>query len=103
MKIWLDDIRPAPEGYVEGTTVTIILTDSAGTKKEYTTSSFPFEINETGLKSETGTIVMKGFKKEAQTVDTGSVDEAGNPIYETVDTNVPVEFGTQNVTFTKAE
>lgn len=94
---------PAPEGYVEGTTVTIILTDSAGTKKEYTTSSFPFEINETGLKSETGTIVMKGFKKEAQTVDTGSVDEAGNPIYETVDTNVPVEFGTQNVTFTKAE
>ena len=94
---------PAPEGYVEGTTVTIILTDSAGTKKEYTTSSFPFEINETGLKSETGTIVMKGTRNEVQSMQTGT-DEAGNPIYEDVPiTNNEAELGAQNVTFTKAE
>ncbi len=93
----------APEGYVEGTTVTITLTDASGTKKEYTTSSFPFEINETGFVAETGTIAMSGTKKETQTIDTGSVDEAGNPIYENVETDVPVDFGTQNVTFTKAE
>ncbi|MBO5451628.1 MAG: Stk1 family PASTA domain-containing Ser/Thr kinase [Lachnospiraceae bacterium] len=92
----------APEGYTGGT-VTITLTDAAGTKKVYETASFPYEINETGLKAETGTIVMNGTKKESQTVDTGEVDEAGNPIYDTVETEVPVEFGVQNVTFTKAE
>ena len=79
------------------------MTDASGTKKEYTTSSFPFEINETGFVAETGTIAMSGTKKETQTIDTGSVDEAGNPIYENVETDVPVDFGTQNVTFTKAE
>lgn len=95
---------PAPEGYVEGTTVTIILTDSAGTKKEYTTSSFPFEINETGLKSETGTIVMKGTRNEVRSMPTGGTDEDGKPIYEDVPiTNNEAEFGAQNVTFTKAE
>lgn len=94
---------PAPEGYVEGTTVTIILTDSAGTKKEYTTSSFPFEINETGLKSETGTIVMKGTRNEVQPMPTGT-DGEGNTIYEDVPiTNNEAELGVQNVTFTKAE
>lgn len=94
---------PAPEGYVEGTTVTIILTDSAGTKKEYTTSSFPFEINETGLKSETGTIVMKGTRNEVQHMPTGT-DGEGNTIYEDVPiTNNEAELGVQNVTFTKAE
>ena len=90
----------APDGYVEGSTVTITLTTASGEKKVYTTNSFPYTINETGLKSESGTISMSGTKKENQTVDTGTVD---NPIYETVEVDVPADFGSQNVTFTKAE
>lgn len=93
----------APDGYVEGSTVTITLTTASGEKKVYTTNSFPYTINETGLKSESGTISMSGTKKESQTVDTGNVDESGNPIYDTVDVDVPADFGSQNVTFTKAE
>ncbi len=93
----------APDGYVDGSTVTITLTTASGEKKVYTTNSFPYTINETGLKSESGTISMSGTKKENQTVDTGKVDEAGNPIYETVEADVPADFGSQNVTFTKAE
>lgn len=90
----------APDGYVEGSTVTITLTTASGEKKVYTTNSFPYTINETGLKSESGTISMSGTKKENQTVDTGTVD---NPIYETIEVDVPADFGSQNVTFTKAE
>lgn len=93
----------APDGYVEGSTVTITLTTASGEKKVYTTNSFPYTINETGLKSESGTISMSGTKKESQTVDTGNVDESGNPVYDTVDVDVPADFGSQNVTFTKAE
>ena len=93
----------APDGYVEGSTVTITLTTASGEKKVYTTNSFPYTINETGLKSESGTISMSGTKKENQTVDTGTKDELGNPIYETVEADVPADFGSQNVTFTKAE
>lgn len=93
----------APDGYVDGSTVTITLTTASGEKKVYTTNSFPYTINETGLKSESGTISMSGTKKENQTVDTGTVDESGNPIYETVEADVPADFGSQNVTFTKAE
>lgn len=93
----------APDGYVDGSTVTITLTTASGEKKVYTTNSFPYTINETGLKSESGTISMSGTKKENQTVDTGNVDESGNPIYETVEADVPADFGSQNVTFTKAE
>lgn len=93
----------APDGYVDGSTVTITLTTASGEKKVYTTNSFPYTINETGLKSESGTISMSGTKKESQTVDTGNVDESGNPIYDTVDVDVPADFGSQNVTFTKAE
>ncbi len=72
----------------------------------YTTNSFPYTINETGLKSESGTISMSGTKKENQK----ELDENGNPrvdeltgdfVYKTVD--VPADFGSQNVTFTKAE
>ena len=83
--------------------MTITLTTASGEKKVYTTNSFPYTINETGLKSESGTISMSGTKKESQTVDTGNVDESGNPVYETVDVDVPADFGSQNVTFTKAE
>lgn len=93
----------APDGYVDGSTVTITLTTASGEKKVYTTNSFPYTINETGLKSESGTISMSGTKKESQTVDTGTVDESGNPVYDTVDVDVPADFGSQNVTFTKAE
>lgn len=94
---------PAPEGYVEGTEVTIALIMADGTKKTYTTKSFPFEINETGLTSANGTITMNGFKKEIESVATGAVDENGNAIYENVETLAPVEFGVQPVNFTKAE
>lgn len=93
----------APDGYVEGSTVTITLTTASGEKKVYTTNSFPYTINETGLKSESGTISMSGTKKEKQMVDTGTPDELGNPVYRTDEVDVPADFGSQNVTFTKAE
>lgn len=89
----------APEGYTEGTTVTITLTSEGGDSKTYTTSAFPYTINETGLKSETGKLALSGVKKDS--VDTGQIDEEGNPIIEQVE--VPVDFGSQTVTFTKAE
>ena len=95
----------APDGYVDGSTVTITLTTASGEKKVYTTNSFPYTINETGLKSESGTISMSGTKPERQLKldENGNprVDEAGNFEYEPVD--VPADFGSQNVTFTKAE
>ena len=93
----------APDGYEDGSTVTITLTTASGEKKVYTTNSFPYTINETGLKAESGTISMSGTKKENQTVDSGKVDEAENPIYEIREADVPADFGSQNVTFTKAE
>lgn len=93
----------APDGYVDGSTVTITLTTASGEKKVYTTNSFPYTINETGLKSESGTISMSGTKKgsQAELDENGNpkVDEAGNIVYP----DVPADFGSQNVTFTKAE
>lgn len=93
----------APDGYVDGSTVTITLTTASGEKKVYTTNSFPYTINETGLKSESGTISMSGTKKgsQAELDENGNpkVGEAGNIVYP----DVPADFGSQNVTFTKAE
>jgi len=93
----------APAGYVEGMEVTIKLSTADGFSKVYTTTSFPFTINETGLKSENGTISITGVKKEVQEVDTGEVDELGNRITKPVETEVQVDFGSQTVTFSKPQ
>lgn len=98
----------APTGYVNGTTVTITIRSADGETRTFTTSSFPFNVNETGFKSATGTVSMSGTKKETtqkeKTDANGPVlDEAGNPVYETIETEVPVDYGTQSVTFTRAQ
>lgn len=100
----------APTGYVAGTTVTITIKSADGETRTFTTSSFPFTVNETGFKSETGTVNISGTKKETQQGNQ-RVDEAGNlvydennqPVYETVEVEVPVDYGSYSVTFTKAQ
>jgi serine/threonine-protein kinase len=97
----------APTGYVDGTTVTIVLKSADGETRTFTTSAFPFNINETGFKSGNGTISMSGTR--TVTTDNQRVDEAGNlvydeagqPVYETAEE--PVDYGSQSVTFTQAQ
>lgn len=91
----------APTGYVEGTTVTITITAADGEKRTFTTSSFPFNVNESGFKAASGTVSMSGVKKE--TTQQPTTDEFGNVIYENVETEVPVDFGSQTVNFTQAQ
>lgn len=88
----------APTGYENGTTATIIITAADGEKRTFTTNSFPFNINESGFKSANGTISISGVKKER--VPNGD-DENGDPIM--VETEVPVDFGSQSVNFTQAQ
>lgn len=99
----------APTGYTTGT-VTITITAADGEKRTFTTSSFPVSVDEKGFKSETGTVNISGTKKETQQGNQ-RVDEAGNlvydenkqPVYETVEVEVPVDYGSYSVTFTKAQ
>ncbi len=103
----------APVGYQEGETVTITITAADGEKRTYTTSSFPYTPeNATGFKSETGTVNISGTRTETQQGEQernpdGSLvwaDEAQTqPVYETVETQVPVDYGSYSVTFTKAQ
>jgi len=99
----------APTGYENGTTVTITITAADGEKRTFTTSSFPFNVNESGFKAASGTVSMSGVKKETtqepKKDEAGNplLDEAGNPIYENVETEVPVDFGSQTVNFTQAQ
>lgn len=99
----------APTGYVEGTTVTITITAADGEKRTFTTSSFPFNVNESGFKAASGTVSMSGVKKETtqqpKKDEAGNIatDEFGNVIYENVETEVPVDFGSQTVNFTQAQ
>lgn len=101
----------APTGYQAGTPVTITIKSADGETRTFTTSSFPFTVNETGFKSETGTVNISGTKTETQQKQ----DENGNPVpvygddgvtiisYETVEVEVPVDYGSYSVTFTKAQ
>lgn len=97
----------APTGYVNGTTVTITIKAADGETRTFTTSSFPFNVNETGFKSQTGTVSMSGTRtettQEPKEDEAGNtvLDEMGNPVYETVE--VPVDYGSQSVTFTMAQ
>ncbi|MCH5280638.1 MAG: Stk1 family PASTA domain-containing Ser/Thr kinase [Lachnospiraceae bacterium] len=105
----------APTGYVNGTTVTITITAADGEKRTFTTNSFPFNVNETGFKSATGTVSMSGVKKETvreirRDANGNPVDINGNPaaseadyVYDDVETEVPVDFGSQSVSFTQAQ
>lgn len=96
----------APTGYVNGTTVTIVVTAADGEKRTFTTNAFPFNINESGFKAANGTISMSGVRKEM--VD--RKDSDGNLVYDPVtgaplqdETEVPVDFGSQPVNFTQAQ
>lgn len=99
----------APTGYQAGSTVTITIKAADGETRTFTTSSFPFTVNETGFKSETGTVSISGTRTE--TKQEARLDEAGNPvrdeqenvIYDTVEEQVPVDYGSYSVTFTKAQ
>lgn len=105
----------APTGYVNGTTVTITITAADGEKRTFTTNSFPFNVNETGFKSATGTVSMTGVRKETvreirRDANGNPVDINGNPaaseadyVYDDVETEVPVDFGSQSVSFTQAQ
>lgn len=101
----------APTGYTTGT-VTITITAADGEKRTFTTSSFPVSVDEKGFKSETGTVNISGTRTETQQVQ--KTDAAGNlmwldpetqtqPDYETVEVEVPVDYGSYSVTFTKAQ
>lgn len=99
----------APTGYQAGSTVTITIKAADGETRTFTTSSFPFTVNETGFKSETGTVSISGTRTETTQeprVDGNGIpveDEQGNVIYDTVETEVPVDYGSYSVTFTKAQ
>lgn len=99
----------APTGYVNGTTVTITITAADGEKRTFTTNTFPFNVNETGFKSATGTVSMSGVRKETteqpRLDGEGNpvLDGEGNPIKDVVETEVPVDFGSQSVSFTQAQ
>lgn len=98
----------APTGYEQGSTVTITITAADGEVRTFTTSSFPFTVNETGFKSATGTVNISGTKTESTQVQKTNTDgslayeeDGTTPIYETVDTEVPVDYGSYTVNFTK--
>lgn len=95
----------APTGYVNGTTVTIVVTAADGEKRTFTTNAFPFNINESGFKAANGTVSMSGVTKERiQKTDEAGVpmlDANGEPIYE--EREVPVDFGSQPVNFAQAQ
>ncbi|MBP3421290.1 MAG: Stk1 family PASTA domain-containing Ser/Thr kinase [Lachnospiraceae bacterium] len=99
----------APTGYVNGTTATITLTSADGESRTFTTNVFPFNINETGFKSATGTVSISGVKTETSQepkLDANGnpvLDANGAPIYETVETQVPADFGSQAVNFTQVQ
>ena len=105
----------APTGYVNGTTVTITITAADGEKRTFTTNSFPFNVNESGFKSATGTVSMSGVRKETvreirRDANGNPVDINGNPaeseadyVYDDVEKEVPVDFGSQSVSFTQAQ
>ncbi|MBP3459244.1 MAG: Stk1 family PASTA domain-containing Ser/Thr kinase [Lachnospiraceae bacterium] len=96
----------APTGYVEGTTVTITITAADGEKRTFTTSSFPFNVNESGFKAASGTVsIKKETTQQPKKDEAGNIatDEFGNVIYENVETEVPVDFGSQTVNFTQAQ
>ena len=100
----------APTGYTTGT-VTITITAADGEKRTFTTSSFPVSVDEKGFKSETGTVNISGTRTETQQVQ--KTDAAGElmwldpdktqPDCETVEVEVPVDYGSYSVTFTKAQ
>lgn len=97
----------APTDWVPGTQVIVTLTAADGTIKDYATSSFPFDINETGFKSGTGIVSMRGTKMVSQPVLNGDgtpvIDETtGQPMTEAKQV-ADSDFGAINVTFTKAE
>lgn len=99
----------APTGYTTGT-VTITITAADGEKRTFTTSSFPVSVDERGFKSETGTVNISGTRTETQqgaqktNPDGTPMTEAdGTPVYETVEVEVPVDYGSYSVTFTKAQ
>ncbi len=99
----------APTGYVNGTTATITLTSADGESRTFSTNTFPFNINETGFKSATGTVSISGVKTETSQepkLDANGnpvLDANGAPIYETVETQVPADFGSQAVSFTQVQ
>ena len=99
----------APTGYTTGT-VTITITAADGEKRTFTTSSFPVSVDEKGFKSETGTVNISGTRTETQqgaqktNPDGTPMTEAdGTPVHETVEVEVPVDYGSYSVTFTKAQ
>ena len=98
----------APTGYTGGS-VTITITAADGETRTFTTDAFPFSVNETGFKVENGNINISGTKTETtqeQRIDEAGnpvVDENGAPVYDTIETQVPVDFGTQAITFTKVQ
>ncbi len=98
----------APTGYTGGS-VTITITAADGETRTFTTDAFPFAVNETGFKVENGNINISGTKTETtqeQRIDEAGnpvVDENGAPVYDTIETQVPVDFGTQAITFTKVQ
>lgn len=99
----------APTGYTTGT-VTITITAADGEKRTFTTSSFPVSVDEKGFKSETGTVNISGTRTETQQVQKTNPDgtpmteaDGLTPVYETVEVEVPVDYGSYSVTFTKAQ
>ncbi|MBQ8189027.1 MAG: Stk1 family PASTA domain-containing Ser/Thr kinase [Lachnospiraceae bacterium] len=98
----------APTGYTGGS-VTITITAADGETRTFTTDAFPFAVNETGFKVENGNVNISGTKTETtqeQKIDEAGnpvVDENGAPVYDTIETQVPVDFGTQAITFTKVQ
>ena len=97
----------APTGYTGGT-VTITLT-VGNDKKTFTTDQFPFSINESGFKAESGTLSFAGTKTEtvSQPVTDADgnpvLDDAGNPQMSSTEQTVPVDLGSVPITLTKAE
>lgn len=89
---------PAPSGFVEGDTVTITITAADGTSQTYSTSTFPYDVNLTGLKSANGTVSYTGVRTTQ--VGTGTMDENGAEIMENVNENV--NYGSAPVNFTQA-
>ncbi|MCR5654587.1 MAG: Stk1 family PASTA domain-containing Ser/Thr kinase [Lachnospiraceae bacterium] len=98
----------APTGYENGTEVSITIKSEDGEERHFTTSAFPFNINETGFKSSTGSLNISGKKTvtaEVNTNEDGSaiVNPDGTPGTRTVTTTEDVDFGTTAVTFTEVK
>lgn len=86
----------APTGYSSGD-ATITLTAEDGTVKTFTTSQFPFSINETGFKCESGSYKISFVK---QTTVENLDQETGETVISTIPETVTTDA--QSVTFTKA-